>query len=93
MFRTLAIMEIVAERNDHFRVVAGDDGREDIERRDRIVGRQHHAATGEGSAFFQMQIRDDEHAGFRQVEAAERIADGQHTVHDNLFRTGCGLFP
>jgi len=40
-----------------------------------------------------MQVRDDEHAGFRQVEAAERIADGQHTVHDDLFRTGCGLFP
>jgi hypothetical protein len=40
-----------------------------------VVGRQQHAAGGEGRAFFQMQIGEDEQALFRPIERPGAIGD------------------
>ena len=84
-----AVVKIVAKRDDEFRIVAGDDGGKNGQRRQGVVRRQQHAAPREGRTLFQMQIGDDENAGIRQIERAERITDGGNAMNGGLHAR-CG---
>ena len=72
-------MKAVAQRDDKTRRIALDQARQPRQRRRRIVRRQQHAALGEGRAFFQMQIGDDEQSFVRPVQRAGRIGDEHRT--------------
>src|SRR6186713_1155962 len=63
-----AVVEIVAERNDHAWRVMRDQPREPRQCLCRVVGRQQSAAPREARAFFQMQVRDDEQAFLGPIE-------------------------
>ena len=58
-FRATPVVKIISQRNYCLGVISGNDSGQQIEGRQRIIRRQHHAATGKRSAFLQMQIRDD----------------------------------
>ena len=54
----LAVVKAVAEADDDRRIVLGDHRSELRQCRRRIVGRDQHAAAGEGRTLFQMQVGD-----------------------------------
>jgi hypothetical protein len=91
MGRADAVVEIVAEADNDGGIVPRDDGFQHLERGERIVGRQHHAAAREGGALLQMQVGDDEQTGFRQVERAERIAYGLDAGNDGAGTGGAEI--
>ena len=77
--RSMTVMKAVAQRDDKTRHIALDQARQPRQRRRRIVRRQQHAALGEGRAFFQMQIGDDQQSFVRPVQRAGRIGDEHRT--------------
>ena len=66
--RPVAVVEIVAQRDDDARRIVRDQPREPRQRFGGVVGRQQHAAPREARAFFQMQVGDDEQAFLGPVE-------------------------
>ena len=85
-------MEAIAKRDHAARAEAHQARGEAAERVASIVGREQHASRGEGRAFFQMQVSNDEGALRLPVESArgnrrERVsqelnrwAEGRRTV-------------
>ena len=86
--RPAAIMETVAERDDHARRIARDQLCEARQGGGGVVRRQQHPARGKARAFFQMQIADREQALFRPIERAFGIGDeGDGGDGDNVVRS------
>jgi hypothetical protein len=58
----LRIMKRIAQSNDALRIVMIEHTTQMHQRRNRVIGRQQHAAAGKAGAFFQMQIGHDDAA-------------------------------
>ena len=80
----VAVVKAVAERNHHARVVPRDHGGQPAQRRNRVVGRQQHAARGEAGAFFQMQVGDDQQALLLPEQRAGEIGEEDHICNRNF---------
>ena len=76
----VAIVETVAERDHHARVVPRDHGGKPAERRHGIVGRQQHAARGKAGTLFQMQVGDNEQALLFPEQRAGEIGEQRHIL-------------
>ena len=71
-------METVAERDDRFRIMAGDDSSEPTQRGQRIIGRQQHAARGEAGTLFEMEVGDNQQALLFSVQRAGEVGREGH---------------
>jgi hypothetical protein len=79
-----AVVEAVAERNHHARIVPRDDSRKPAQRRHRVIGRQQHAASGKTGALFQMQVGDDEQPLLLPEKRAGKIGEKRYVCDRNL---------
>ena len=73
--RPVIVVETVAQRDENARRIVLHKTREPPQRRRRVVRRQQDAALGEGRAFLQMQIGDDQQLFVRPKQRPGRIGD------------------
>ena len=86
---SLAVMKAVAQRNHHFRIMAGDGSSEAAQRGDRVIGWQQHAARGKTRSLLQMQVGDDEQALLFPEQRAGEV--GHHGDACDRERPGLSL--
>src|SRR5215203_55984 len=80
------VVEAVAERNDCAGIEARDYVGEPRESLPSIVGRQELAPARERRAFFEVQVRDEQHVVLREIHGPGQIENGDDARQDGFRR-------